>query len=226
MDLFSDFTARWRETCRDAGAEALGLLFPVWCTGCDRPGRVLCATCIAEVADPARRSIGPGLAVWSAARFSGAGARAIRALKEEGRTGVARPFGALIADLVDATGWTDATLVPVPTSSAALRRRGYAVPELLAARTGRPRARLLRVRAGTVADQRGLDRHARERNVAGTFGVRAGAAGRAVVLIDDVLTTGATLREAARALEAAGARVLGAVTAADTPRRIAPEAGE
>jgi predicted amidophosphoribosyltransferase len=70
------------------------------------------------------------------------------------------------------------------------------------------------------ADQAGLDAAARAANVAGRFGLRPRAtASRAVVLVDDVLTTGATLREAQRALEDGGLAPIGAAVVAATRRR-------
>jgi predicted amidophosphoribosyltransferase len=107
--------------------------------------------------------------------------------------------------------------VPIPTSGAAFRRRGYRVVELVAARAGLRVVRLLRHTRRT-ADQRGLDHARRRDNVAGSLRARD-AAGLRVLVLDDVVTTGATLAEAARALRASGAEVVGAVTIAATPRR-------
>lgn len=213
-----------RSPWSDAFADALSLLLPVWCAGCDRPGRALCPACISGFDGPQPRLLAPGLPLWSLGRHTGSNARVIRALKEEGRTGVARPLGHLLAGALDAAGWRDAPLVPVPTSRAALRRRGYAVPELLALHTGRSVLRLLRV-SGRPADQRDLGRRERERNVMGTLAVRPprhARASAAVVLVDDVATTGATLREAHRVLAAAGVVACGAISATDTPRRYSP----
>lgn len=205
----------WREHL----ADALDLLMPVWCAGCDAPGRPLCEICAAEIARPHRHDA-DGLEVRSVARYEGTAARVVRALKEDGRTGLARPLGALMADLVRQAGWADAVLVPVPPSRAALRRRGYAVPELLARRCEARVRRWLRWR-GRALDQRLLGRGERERNVAGAFLARPGAG--AVVIVDDVMTTGATLRAARNALSAAGRRVVGAVVLADTPLRVSAE---
>jgi predicted amidophosphoribosyltransferase len=111
-------------------------------------------------------------------------------------------------------------LVPIPTSRSAFRRRGYRVVELVARRAGLRTERLLTV-GRVAADQRGLDREARRRNVADSLCARP-AAGLRIVVIDDVVTTGATLEEAARALRASGAEVIGAATIAATARRIRP----
>ena len=92
--------------------------------------------------------------------------------------------------------------------------------ELVARRAGLRTERLLTV-ARVAADQRGLDREARRRNVANSLRAHH-AAGLRIVVIDDVVTTGATLEEAARALRASGAEVIGAATIAATARRIAP----
>ena len=162
----------------------------------------------------------------------------IRALKEDGRTGLARALAPALRAAVDAAaeragsgirpGADDAmrvVVVPVPTSRAAYRRRGFRVVDLVAKRAAVPVARLLRP-ARVTADQRGLTRDARQRNVAGSMRATDAAGCRVLVLVlDDVATTGATLAEAARALRAAGAEVVGAAVIAATPRRGAPNGG-
>ncbi len=153
--------------------------------------------------------------------FDGQAARALRALKERGRTDVARALAPALRESLRAAvagARRPVVVVPVPTSPAAMRRRGYRVPDLVARRAGIRPARLLAVTRVT-GDQRALGRGERASNVAGSMRARAGASGLAVVLVDDVLTTGATLAEARRALEAAGARVVAAAVVADTPLR-------
>lgn len=215
-------------TVRAAVAEALALVLPVTCAGCDEPDVPLCETCRGRLAPGVTRS-GRSVRVWSGLAFEGVAARVVRALKEEGRTGLARDLAPALRAAVDAAvgaasgdlrGAGRIVLVPIPTSRAAFRRRGYRVVELVARRAGLRTERLLTA-ARVAADQRGLDREARRRNVANSLRAQP-AAGLRIVVIDDVVTTGATLEEAARALRASGAEVLGAATIAATARRIAP----
>ena len=208
----------WRRV-GDAAAGALSLVLPEWCAGCDEPDVGLCARCRELLLPRVRvRSLLPGLAVCSALDFSGVPARVLRAFKEDGRTGLARPLGGALAAAVarvEGAG-AEVAIVPVPSSRRAFRRRGYETSALLARRGGLEPLRALSSR-GAVADQRGLGREARAQNVAGTLRAR-GVAGLSVIVVDDVLTTGATLREAVRALTAGGARVIGAATVAATAR--------
>lgn len=217
---FADSPAR--AAAAEAFADALALLLPVDCAGCDAPDTSLCEPCRAALHPaPLSREIdvpGGRAIVWSGVAFEGVAARVVRAIKEDGRTPLARALGPALRSAFARLEVADAVLVPVPTSRASYRRRGFRVPELLAARAGLPVARLLRP-ARRTGDQRGLGREERRANVALSLAA-TDAASRRVVVLDDVVTTGATLAEAVRALRAGGADVVGAVTAAATPLRV------
>lgn len=204
---------------RAAIGEALAFWLPLACAGCGRLDVPLCGACRASLAPRVVvRATTGGEPVACALEFSGVVARVVRTLKEEGRTSLARDLApALAAALIVAP--PDAVVVAVPSSSAARRRRGFGVVETLVRRAGRRPETALRWRRAP-RDQRGLDREARRRNVTGALRA-TGVHGRAVVVVDDVLTTGATLGEAVRAVRAAGASPVWAVALAYTPRRTA-----
>lgn len=216
-------------TVREALADALVLLLPTSCAGCDDPDIALCERCAVALEPRVSRRSGD-VPVWSGLPFADVPARVIRALKEDGRTGLARVLApALSAAVTGASASVPASaragvvLVPVPTSRAAYGRRGYRVVDLVARRAGLRTERLLRV-VRASADQRALGVEERRRNVAGVMESRP-ATDLRVIVLDDVVTTGATLAEAARALRAAGAEVVGAATIAATARRSGAHSG-
>jgi predicted amidophosphoribosyltransferase len=219
------------------------LVLPRTCAGCGTPGAVLCRPCAALLARPrlaTPRRFPEGFPpTVAAASYRGPVRPAVIAFKERGRAELARPLGTALALAVAAvaSGVPGAAgpllLVPVPSSRAALRSRGRdhvreltrrAVAELRAAGVPAVEARLLR-RRGRVQDSAGLSTVARRANLAGSFAlddrVRPGCPGL-LILVDDVVTSGATLTEAAAVLARStspdGPPVLAAVVAA-TPRR-------
>ena len=155
-----------------------------------------------------------GREVTSAGVYDGTLRRLMLAFKEEGRTDAARalaePLRLLLAPGLD--------IALMPGSAAARRRRGYDPVAVLAARLGRRPPPVLRLTTATAA-QKHLDIAGRALNRADSMAALPAARGRRLLLLDDVVTTGATLREAARALRVGGAEVVGAVTVAATPRR-------
>lgn len=216
-----DARSRFPSPVREALGAALSLVFPTWCAGCDALDTTLCAVCAARLVPAVRERSLDGLTVHSGLVFDGVAARVLRAAKEDGRTPLLRALAPALAAAASA-GLAQApagptAIVPIPASPAAMRRRGYRVVEVIAGHAGLPVHRLLRT-SGATLDQRRLGLAERARNV--DERMRAGdARGRAVLIVDDVVTTGATLREAARALIAAGAVVIGAATVASTPRK-------
>ncbi|GEL97694.1 ComF family protein [Cellulomonas terrae] len=223
--------------------ELLGLLLPVECAGCGLDDVAWCAACGALLAarfwrceDRAPRldrldGRGP-LPVWTLSDCTGPVRRAVIAWKDRGRLDLTRPFAAALASaaagLSADVGAGTLLVVPSPSTAAARRRRGGNVVDALAAGVADGLARR-GVAAGVAPvlarargqDQVGLGARARARNLAGQVRVPArhatGLAGRRVLVVDDVLTTGATLAACRSALERAGAQVIGAVTLASTP---------
>ena len=198
--------------------DALAVLFPVECAGCGSPDRSVCEQCCAALG-PALETQLPGLHVASAARYEGVVRELVLALKEGGRTDAAAALARAIAPLLGAASSVHIPdLALVPSSRGARARRGYDPVGILVRRAGYRVSPVLRV-ARTTAAQKTLDLVGRATNSAGSLEAVRDLSGRRLTLVDDVLTTGATLLEAARAVREAGGEVVGAVTLAATPRR-------
>jgi predicted amidophosphoribosyltransferase len=229
------------------------LVLPVECAGCGRPDTALCPACRRALAGPAVEVAAPAVPVpvHACAPYAGSVPRTVVAWKDRGRLDLTRRLAAALAAAVEASldvdgagggrtgrGRGPVLLVPVPSAARATRHRGSDVVALLAAvasrrlrARGRPvrAARLLRQRR-RVNDQAGLGARGRAANVAGAFAVRrlllrGFPAGAAIVVVDDVVTTGASAAEAARALRQNGAVVLGVAAIAWTPLRGQPTRG-
>ena len=223
---------------------ALDLVLPQPCAGCGALGSLLCLACAPRLAAPARLSLPapapPGLPQsWAIAPYAGPVRELIVAHKERGLTGLARPLGAALARAASAAAASAGVgpptlLVPVPSSRASVRRRGRD-PTLMIAREaaraatggvpGREKTPWRKVSCvqalqhrRRVADQAGLTATARSTNLTGALHSNLDLSGVRVIVVDDVITTGATLTEAARALRAAGAEVPAAAVIAATQR--------
>ena len=158
----------------------------------------------------------------SAARYDDVVREALHAFKFRGRRALAAPLGDLLVEGME--GWlpagVPALLLPVPLHPRRERERGFNQASLLAWRVGRAWRVPVRddalVRAVATPSQTELDAPARRANVRDAFRLRRPEliAGRHVLLVDDILTTGATLSECARCLREGGAAAVGAVTVA------------
>ncbi|MEV0770111.1 ComF family protein [Nocardia salmonicida] len=198
----------------------LDLILPDRCGGCGSLGENWCAECAAELGRApirVRPRADPGIPCWALGPYAGVGRRAVLAAKEQGRRDLAAPLGLALAHALVRLRAPDRPLllVPAPTRTGAARRRGgdpvarsavVAARWLIDCRT----APLLRMGRG-VRDSVGLTTHERRHNLRGKImtvadpaeWVAIGAKAQ-VVLVDDVLTTGATVCESTRVLSRIG----------------------
>ncbi|MDW5329903.1 ComF family protein [Plantactinospora sp. KLBMP9567] len=227
-------------------AELTDLVLPAECAGCRAERLPLrqgaCPACAAALRalrptrvrpTPAPPDLPDCVALGS---YQGALRESLLGYKERGRHGLARPLGRLLAEVVaEAVGERrPVLLVPVPTTARAVRARHgdhlrrlarHCAARLRAA--GWPVATAQPLRAVPRPDSATLDSAGRAAAARDAFRLRAGrsravrriAAGRAVVLLDDIVTTGVTLAAVARRLESAGIPVYAAAVLAATVRR-------
>ena len=210
---------------------ALDLLFPRWCVGCGREGDFICPSCLKSlprIMPPLCPRCGrpqlnavtcPVCVGWEASidgirapfKFDGAVRQAIHELKYNNLRAIAALLGQWLGDYLAANPLPAEVLVPVPLHHKRLRERGYNQSRLLALElsklSGLPLVAdcLVRESYGTPQAQT-QNVEERRNNVADAFACRdRRLEGRAILLIDDVSTSGATLDACAWALKAAGA---------------------
>lgn len=221
----------WSSPLRDLADLVLGRR----CLGCDVPGPDLCPACLATLRTrPLQLTRPDGLTVIAATTYETLARRVVIAYKERGHLSLAVPLGILLADAVhtvlrehDAAA---CTLVPIPghrrsqrgfDALAAITR--YAVRDLRRRGTNARTAPLLRADADYAPLKR-LGRQDRQERIAGAFrsapahaGTRASGPDHPIVIVDDIVTSGATTAEAVRTLTRAGLRITGIAAVAATP---------
>lgn len=222
---------------RGVFAAALELAVPVECGGCRRPGTPWCRRCAAAVHDDPLRlrpRVEIGVPAWAAGRYRGPLKTAVVDLKEHRRTDLVPVLGAVLArGLLRLAEWEELdpaarlALVPAPTRVLSARRRGgdpvTALARSAATRLG---TRVAAVPLLTIApwtrDSAGLSAGGRLANLHGAVrlarrppaALRAPHPGTAVLVVDDVLTTGATAASAVAVLQACGIAAAGVVVLA------------
>ena len=210
----------------------LDLVLPLECGGCGAASTRWCEACARQLLvrpdEPhlVTPRVPPGVPVFSLGRYAGARRNAIVAVKEHGRADLIHPLSAALrGGLRQLLTWgllsPPLTVVPAPTRRLAARRRGGdpVMRMALAATSGGLDARVilaLRMRA-LVRDSVGLSGAARQKNVAGRvrLSVTPNGLGGDVLVVDDIVTTGATAAESVRVLQTSGARVVAVLALAN-----------
>ncbi len=210
----------------------LDLLLPPRCAGCGREGETLCPRCsrplVRRRGEPAGAPLGLPVALpaglvqleWCA-MYSGPVRASLHALKYRGERRLGEPLGRAMAERWRRAGRGAELVTWVPVHRSRQRERGFdqaeALARVVAEELGLPVERCLVRRQRTTA-QHSLGRRARAGNTVGAFDaserVRARMQGRWLLLVDDIVTTGATLSACAAALQAGGAASVSALALA------------
>ena len=202
---------------------ALDYLYTPNCPGCgELPVYGLCSACLEQV-KPLRLQLHSGLVVYSGGFYEGSLKKAILALKKSEQTYL---YYALVRLLLRAlpTKFIQRPFycLSVPANAERLRRRGFYVPHLFIKELLRQISLWQEGNCWLTASrnfqvQKLLGRRERFQNVENGYMANSSAQGRSIILVDDVLTTGATLTEATLALSQSGSKEIYALTAAVSP---------
>lgn len=203
--------------------ELLDLLLPTKCALCGRLGAPICQGCVPNLPHDSRKVLRGGLTGLVAADFGPIEQKLIHAFKEEGQTALskylAQPLASLLQEI--SKGYDGALLVPVPSSRQNYKKRGYRPTVILARELNRLAKRPCTLSntlyfSRQVADQSTLDSSGRKANLAAAMHSKPLSSEPPVILFDDVITTGSTILEAARATTVAGGKVIGFLAFAET----------
>jgi ComF family protein len=211
--------------------DTLQFFLPRECAGCGAEGSDVCGYCVAHLSGLAHRvSLSFTRALFSKPVIAVTGytplARAVvTSFKDRGRHGLAEPLSSLMAQAWSLTDLhhLPTLLVPIPSARGGRMRRGYEPTAVLAQQLARrlPAARGASVLERRVSDgfvQRKTLRRRQRLATPPRFVSRCDLRNEPVVIIDDVVTTGASLESAAHALQDAGANILGALVVASVQR--------
>jgi predicted amidophosphoribosyltransferase len=203
----------------DIFSELSQLIFPTRCYGCNALGVSICTTCRREWIPHYYKTHVSALNVHSALIYTPTASKIILAAKENGLQGADDLLIAAVIHVLDKARLDKGyfTLVPIPSSKQSQRGRGRSfivdLTQTISRQTSIAVNDCLQV-ARRVSDQSGLTRAQRISNMHGAFSLKPGSILRGdAIVIDDVLTTGATLREAARALNSQSFQGFGSVCA-------------
>jgi ComF family protein len=195
------------------------LIFPTRCYGCNRLGISICTDCRREWIPHYYKTHIDSMNVHSALLYTPTASKIIIAAKENSIKGADQLLTSAIIHVLQKAKLDSHyyQLVPIPSSKTSQRRRGRSfIVDLckeISTRTGLSVNDCLSL-SRKVSDQSGLSRIERLSNMKDAFALKADAIVRGdLILIDDVVTTGATLREAARALNSQGFHAIGSVSA-------------
>ena len=194
----------------------LAVLFPQKCLGCKKENEILCPDCLLKINRPDTPHLN---GIHIAANYQDLVLKkALWMLKYQGVKQLAKPLAELIRERIwkklETENWL---VVPVPLSKNKLRHRGYNQAELIAGElSDNVRADILFKKFHTKSQVEVKNKEERLANIIGSFEIKnpEKIKGKKIILIDDVLTTGATMREAKKVFKQAGAKkVVGVVVA-------------
>ena len=196
----------------------IDLLFPSRCAICDRSGKNLCEACRNLILVEPKEFLVAGIPVFTVTNYSNETSKLLVALKDKGQSALVIELAQLLRPVIENLPFSETAsyIVPAPSRPENFSKRGFH-PTLLLAQALAPQNQALQVLnclrfSRSVMDQVGLSARQRLDNLHMSMSLNQPVAGRVCYILDDVVTTGATVSEAKRVLTLGGATVAGALT--------------